>query len=102
VAVVPPRADDEQRAHVVDRLAQRIQGHDPDTTSEVVDGRRPAVALLDYGHRLDNIVMAMASGQWTDGHAHLRSVTRKVTHRSQFPVLVIPKVYAPATSGRDR
>jgi nucleotide-binding universal stress UspA family protein len=100
VAVVPPRADDQQRPHVVEHIALGIHDHAPDTTAEVVDGRRPAVALLDYGHRLDNVVMAMASGHWTDDHVHLRSVTRTVTHRSHFPVLVVPRIHAVATSGR--
>ena len=102
VEVVPPSADLLERTRAVEHLTERVRQLAPDTSWRLVEGRRPAEALLDHGHGMGDIVMAMASGQWTDGHAHLRSVTRKVTHSSHFPVLVIPRVYAPATSGQDR
>jgi nucleotide-binding universal stress UspA family protein len=102
VEVVPPSADDPERTRVHEHLTQRVRQLAPDTAWHLVDGRRPAEALLDHGHGLGDVVMAMASGHWTDDHVHLRSVTRTVTHRSHFPVLVVPRVHAAATSGHDR
>ena len=84
---------------MVERLTQRLWHVAPDTSWHLVEGRRPAEALLDHGHGLGDVVMAMASGHWTDDHVHLCSVTRAVTHRSRFPVLVVPRVRAAATHG---
>jgi nucleotide-binding universal stress UspA family protein len=94
VEVVGPSTGDQDHRHVGDRMARRIHDLAPDATCDIVDGHRPASALLSYGHRLDDVVMAMASGHWTEERAHLHSVARAVTHRSHFPVLVVPKVLA--------
>ena len=102
VEVVPASTDDQERTRVVERLTQRLWHVAPDTSWHLVEGRRPAEALLDHGHGLGDVVMAMASGHWTDDHVHLCSVTRTVTHRSRFPVLVVPRVRAAATRGQDR
>jgi nucleotide-binding universal stress UspA family protein len=89
-------ASDEELERVVHHLERCLRGRWPDGAWKVLDGRRPADALLDHGNEVENAVVAMASGRWTDEHTHLRSVTRAVTHRSRFPVLVVPRAPAAA------
>ena len=85
--------DDGRELHAA-RIAGGLDERWPGVTAQVLEGR-PAEALVNYGHQLDDVVVAMASGRWTDQeHAHLRSTARAVTHRSRFPVLVVPRVYA--------
>ena len=50
-----------------------------------------ADGLIEMADRMADVVVVVVSTHWTDpDHTHLRSVARRLTHRSHHPVLVVP------------
>jgi len=62
---------------------------------DVVQGSDVADGLMAMADRMADVVVVVVSTHWTDPHrAHLRSVARRLTHRSHHPVLVVPAAWA--------
>jgi nucleotide-binding universal stress UspA family protein len=58
---------------------------------DVLHGRQPADALLEYAESTPDAVMALASERWTDpDHRHIASVARAVTRSCRHPVMIVP------------
>ena len=89
-----PGREEAERAHVrqwAGRLAATgvLAQWDVVKSSDVADG------LIAMADRMADVVVVVVSTQWTDPHrAHLRSVARRLTHRSHHPVLVVPAAWA--------
>ncbi len=61
-----------------------------EATTKVLHGGEPVFWLNEYAASVNDGVLVAASHQWTDGHVHLHSTTRKLVHLASRPVLVVP------------
>lgn len=90
------RADadrDEAQRTDVQRWAGRLARAGVPAQWDVALSADAADGLIEMADRMADVVVVVVSTRWTDpDQTHLRTVARRLTHRSHHPVLVVPAI----------
>jgi nucleotide-binding universal stress UspA family protein len=91
VEVAGPGAEHEAAERDLRRWAGRFAAAGVTAEWDVTRSSDVADGLMEKADLMADVVVVVVSTRWTDpGHAHLRSVARRLAHRSHHPVLVVP------------
>ena len=91
VEVADPGVEHEAAERDLRRWAGRLAAAGVTAEWDVTRSSDVADGLMERADLMADVVVVVVSTRWTDpDHAHLRSVARRLAHRSHHPVLVVP------------